>query len=358
MTADNKNLWVAIKDRDPADIKKALEIQEENVQKQFLALAAYVRKEHLGLSAIAQQSHIPSGILSQGFNGTYNGDYSAIAGRIEKFFWRLEQKELYGGLREFVATQLAKALWAVFEKTRIIRRIQLVQSPEQLGKTRAAVEYTEQNNSGRTIYLKLAGGTRNGCGDFVWDLAEALGIPYSIKLREKRIRIKQALESCDLVIIDEAHLVWTWSDRSTAEFFDYLRTDIFADGERGVVLVATNSDMVKGIQTFRKRSGYNVGQLLGRMRNEVMSIDPAEDILVEDVKLLVDRYYKAGAATVRKLHTIATREQLGHFGLLEDLINEAWTRAKARKQSLTDEIVDKTAEQIMAELKQRKELYE
>ena len=206
--------------------------------------------------------------------------------------------------------------------------------------------------------MKLAGGTRNGCGDFVWDLAEALGIPYSIKLREKRIRIKQALESCDLVIIDEAHLVWTWSDRSTAEFFDYLRTDIFADGERGVVLVATNSDMVKGIQTFRKRSGYNVGQLLGRMRNEVMSIDPAEDILVEDVKLLVDRYYKAGAATVRKLHTIATREQLGHFGLLEDLINEAWTRAKARKQSLTDEIVDKTAEQIMAELKQRKELYE
>lgn len=358
MSQEKINLRLAIKDRDLEDTKAALKDLEPEVQKQFLALAEYARKNHLGLSALSGESRIPTGVLSPCFNGTYTGDYAAVAARVEKFFWRLEQKELYGGLRQFVQTALSKALWSVFEKTRIIRRIQLIQSPEQLGKSRSAVEYTRLNNSGRTHYVKLAGGTRNGCGDFIWDLAQALDMPYSIKLREKRIRIKHELESCDLVIIDEAHLIWTWSDRSTAEFFDYLRTDIFADGERGVVLIATNSDMIKGIQTFRKRSGYNVGQLLGRMRNEVMVIDPAEDILVEDVKLLVDRYYKAGAATVRKLHTIATREQLGHFGLLEDIMNEAWTRAKARKQSLTDDIVDKTAEQIMSELKQRKELYE
>jgi hypothetical protein len=39
-------------------------------------------------------------------------------------------------------------------------------------------------------------------------------------------------------------------------------------------------------------------------------------------------------------------------------MNEAWTRAKARKQTLSDEMVEKTAQQILVELKTRKELYE
>ena len=347
-----------IKERSAEQIRAMLKDFDSEIVAQFVRLAEYAHKESLGLSALAHQSHIPSGTLSQAFGGSYPGDMAAISERIEKFFWRLEQKELYGGLRQFVPTQLAKSLFAVFDKTRIIRRIQVIQSPEQLGKSRAAVEYNEQNNGGRTHYVKLSGGARSGCNEFIWRLAETMGIPYTIKLAEKRIRIRNAMESCDLIIIDEAHLIWSWSARSTAEFFDYLRTDIFDDGARGVVLIATNADMLSGIQKFRKLSGYNVGQLLGRMRNEVMRIDPAEDITTDDIRALVSRYYKPGAETVRKLTAIAQREQLGHFGLLEDIMNEAWTRAKARKRELDDTTVEATAEQILGELKQRKELYQ
>jgi hypothetical protein len=350
---------IPIKDRAESDIRDGLKGQEPEVIAAALDLWKYARDKNLGLSALAHQSRIPSGTLSQFLNGVYDkGDYLAISERIKQFFWRLEQKALYGGLREFRETRLAKTLWSVFEKTRIIRRIQIVQGPEQMGKTRAAMEYAERNNSGRTIYLKLAGGTRSGCGDFVWDLADALGIPYTIKLREKRIRIKQALEPCDLIIIDEAHLTFAWSDRSAEEFWDYLRTDVYNDGARGVVLIATNSDMLSRIQAFRRRARYNVGQLLGRMRNDVIEIDPADDIVEADVRLLIERYYKPGAAAVRKLHALASAGQRGHFGLLQDVLDEAWATSKARKKDLDDETVLKTADQVWETLKTRKDMYE
>lgn len=351
------NLGTPIKDRDPDDIRHALDGESEPVIKQFLALHEYARKNRLGISALGHQTSIPGGVLSQCFNHAYSGDYTAVAARIESFFYRLGQKELYGGLRQFVETKLARSLWTIFEKTRIVRRIQIVQSPEQLGKTRAALEYAHRNNSGRTHYCRLSGGARHGAAEFIWSLSEALGIPYTAKLREKRIRIRQALEACDLVIIDEAHLIWSWNDASARDFWDYLRTDIFSDGDRGIVLISTNSDMLGNLAKFRRRVGYNIGQLLGRMRNEVIKIDPRDDILESDVALLVGRYYGAGKEALRIVHDYASREQLGHFGLIEDIMNEAWTRSKAKRKELTDEIVIATAREIMDGLKERSALY-
>lgn len=344
-------------DRSPDQIRETLADKEPAAVGQLLALHDYAAREHLGLTALGHRCGISSGILSQLFNGNYPGDYLAMARRIETFFWRLEQKALYGGLREFVETDLATNLFSIFEKVRVIRRMQLIESPEQLGKTRAAKEYTERNNSGRTIYVQLAGGTRSGLGDFIWSLAESLGIPYTVKLREKRLRIKQGLEACDLVIIDEAHLVDTWTDRSAAEFWDYLRTDIFDNGSRGVVLIATNHSMLDMLRKFRRRAGYNVGQLLGRMRNEVVRIDPVEDITPDDIAALVGRYYRPGSEAIQRLTKIARTEQLGHIGLLEDILNEAWSRAKAEHKPLSDRTVLSVAQETLDNLKTRKELY-
>lgn len=347
---------IALKDRPAAGVRETLADLDEAVVIPFLALHKYAVENSLGISALTAQTGISG--LSQCFNASYPGDYSEVSKRIQKFFWRLEQKKLYGSLTEFCQTQLSTALFAVFDKTRIIRRLQLVEGPEQIGKTRAATEYTERNNSGRTVYLQLPGGTKSGAQDFIWALANSLDIPYSIKLREKRIRIRHALEACDLVIIDEAHLCFSWTDRSLAEFWDYLRTDLHNNGERGVVMIATNSDMLAGIQRFRKRCGYNIGQLLGRMRNDVVKIDPAEDIVRDDVRLLVERYYKPGRGTLDKLGCAATRENLGHYNLILDCLTEAWTQAKSRKKELTDDIVEAVLERSLNTLKTRKELYE
>jgi len=353
---------IPLRERDPEHVTQALRNAEEETVAAFVRLLGYAKTHHLGLSALALQTNIPATCLSQCFNGIYTdrgGDVNAIAERIRTFFWRLEQKEKYGGLRQFCETRLVKTMWALFEKIRIIRRIQILQSPEQLGKTRAAVEYTARNNSRRTVYVQLSGGSKSGCGDFIWELAARLDIPAYIKTREKRLRIKECLASCDLIIIDEAHLIFTWTPASQAEFWDYLRTDIFDNGARGVVLIATNSDMLQCIREFRHKARYNIGQLLGRMRLDPIELDPAEDICEADVAALVSRYYEPGKRTLQMLVEIARKPQLGHYGLLEDIMNEAWTRAKSRgKKAPDDAVVEKVAEEIMSALKQRKELYQ
>lgn len=350
---------IALKDRTPAQTESVLREadQDDGVIAPFLWLHKYAQKENLGMATLGHHCGIPQGTLSPCFNGIYTGDYEEIAKRIQTFIWRLEQKEKYGGLTTFVETELSKVLWAVYEKTRIIRRIQIVQGPEQTGKTRSAAEYTERNNSGRTILVSLPGGSKSGAQDFIWSLADTLGVPYTIKLREKRIRIRHALTACDLILIDEAHLMFHWTDQSLREFFDYLRTDIHANGERGVVLIGTGTDILEGIQKWKRRAGYNIGQLLGRMRNEVVTIDPASDIVESDVRLLVERYYKPSRPTLAKLVAAATRENLGHYNLVLDVMTEAWTQSKSRRRDLDDDTVNAVLDRVMNTLKTRKDLY-
>ena len=349
---------IPLRDRTAEQIRTSLagKASPEDIE-QFVKLQAYAASEGIGVTQVAHRTAIASGILSPCYNGRYNGDYAAIAERIAAFFYRLDQKDLYGGIREFVETGLARALWTVFDKLRIVRRIHFVRGPEQTGKTIAAKEYEHRNNNGRTFYVQVPGGSKTGFGDFVWELARALDIPYSIKLREKKIRIKERLVACDLLIVDEAHLIDSWTDQSQAEFWDYLRTELYNNGERGIVLLTTNCDMLAVLQSWRKRFGYNVGQLIGRMRNEVTEIDPAEDIVSADVELLVSRYYRPGKEVVSKLHDLATRPQMGHFGLLSDILNEAWTEAKAANRNLTDEIVLRVARRVLKTLESRADLY-
>lgn len=352
----DKGLGLALKDRSPAQIRAALEEQGEDVVKQALRLHDYAGREGVGLTSIAHRSGVSSGILSQFFSGTYAGNYEEIAARIDKFFWRLDQQALYGGLRQFVQTALSRCLWGIAEKTRIIRRIQLIEGPEQVGKTSSLRAYTEENNHGRTIMVQVSGG-RGSLTEFIHNVAHSVGIPYTIKLHEKRIRLREILETCDLLIIDEAHNIDTWSDRSQREFWDFLRTDLYNNGDRGILMLYTNTNAMERLNAWRRRARYNLGQLLGRMRMEIMRIDAAGDIVEDDIRLLAARYYKPGAAMVRKLHHLATREGLGHLGLLCDILNESWTVAKARKAQLTDAIVDETANKIFETLKSRKELY-
>lgn len=352
---------IPLKERDPDVVRATLQkaCSDPDVAEIFVRLHAYAREKHLGLSALVEQTGISQPVLSPCFNGTYTGNYAQTAEKISAFFYRLEQKELYGDKHEFVHTRLAKSLNAIYERTRAIRRIQMIHSPEQVGKSWAAKAYTAANNSGRTVRVELSGGMTGGAQDFVWLLSELFDIGYTIKYREKLMRIRNKLASCDLVIVDEAHLIEKWPINSQAKFWDYLRTDIFQNGERGVVMQWTNCNPMEALQRFRQATKYNLGQLLGRMRLDTIYIDPAEDICPQDVRALVSRFYEPGEQVVSALTEMARRPQLGHFGLLDDVMNQAWFAAKLQgKDRPTDAIVKSCIEEIRAQLKEHQSLFD
>ena len=90
---------------------------------------------------------------------------------------------------------------------------------------------------------------------------------------------------------------------------------------------------------FGRRSGYNLGQMFGRMCNDDAEIDPA-DIPEDDVAALVRRYYAAGVRTIRKLHELALRPRLGHFGLILDILDQAWSESRLTGAQMSDALVD------------------
>jgi hypothetical protein len=363
MTTSNQekrrpNPAIPLAERDADDVRAALDGKPAEAVEQWMRLHTYAKANHIGIAQLAAQTRISTAVLSSGFAGTYIGDYEAQAENIQSFFRRLENKDRYGDIRRFVELNLTQYLWLVFDKTSVNRRIQIVEGPEQCGKSKAAQEYCARNNHGRTAYVQLSGGAVNGVNDFIRQLGSACikGMGTTAKLCEIKRQLREALEGTELVIIDEGHLIWKWSAQAQSAFFDFLRTDVHNNGRCGVVLISTNEDFLDRLNRFR-RSGYNIGQILGRMRNETIRIQPEEHIVQEDVRELVKRYYEPGAKAVNLLHGIAIKPQLGHFGLILDVMNEAWILARRKKTALSDEIVVEVANRIVAGMKARKEMY-
>ena len=323
-------------------------------------LRDYAKDTHSGMKALAGLVGTSFTVFSQLYSGKYNASPVGTARKIAKFRDNLEKRRIYGGKRDFISTAMSQALWRICEKTRYNRRIQSLQSEEQMQKTRSLSEYTMLNNSGRTAMVTLQkGGTSKPFGIFLRDLAQALGIQDIThkKVIDLRYKIREKLKLCDLVIIDEFHMVEHWTDQSVGDLLDYLRTQIHSDGERGVLLVATNSDTLTFLNQFKRRSGYNLGQLLGRMRLQPLTIH-SDDIPFADVELFVKRYLPTPRkATLTKLHDITTRPKLGHFGLLLDILNEAWSEAQLSGIPITDDTVLAVAKEVMADIHTNKELY-
>ena len=341
-----------------SEIRETMEGQAETTIATCIRVRDYLRDNHLSMKGFARECGIPHGTLSGFFNGTYNGNYEKTADRLEQYFAALEKKRIFGGCTDFVNTHTSRALCKVYEKTRYNRRIQFIQSAEQCGKTKTAEYYTRANNSGRTVLVTLEpGGTSNPFGVFMRLFAEAMGISTDHqKIMEVRMNIRAKLKRCDLVIIDEGHMVNKWGPQAQVDFWNYLRIAIHSNGERGIVIQWTNSDAMHDLNVFRVATRYNLGQLLGRTVNEPIEIH-GNDIPVDDVALMVERYFKPKAATLRKLHDLATRPMIGHFGLLNDILTRAWSESQVEKKPMNDELILEIANDTLANLEKHKDLY-
>jgi len=332
-----------LSDRTVAALTRDLEAAEVEAYaiEQLCWLLDYAHSHELSLKSLAKAVGISQGVISQMFNARYPGNYNLRARKIEAFRLDESKRALFGGRDDFVETELARSLFITFDRARFDRRIHRIESPEQLGKSRVGVEYARCNNGGRTLLVTLKPGmTSRPCGVFLRELALACGCHNfkSRKIIDLRFDIQEALSLCDLIIIDEFHQAESWPDREVRELLNFIRTDLHADGARGVVLIATNADVFAMLDSFRRRTRYNLGQLLGRMCNEKHVISP-DDIPEADVRALIERYYHPGKRALAKLFDLTTRPHLGHFGLLLDILNRAWTECKLNNSAMTDQLV-------------------
>jgi hypothetical protein len=334
-------IGIPVAQRTEAQIRAAFKTEEPSVANEFVRLWAHMRKHNIGLTKIERGFKISSGILSQCFNNRYPGVRAEIAERINAVFYRMEQNAKYAGLSQFMPTQLSRVLFGVYEKTRITRRIDTIQGPEQCGKTRSGKEYAEQNNHGRTRFTEMRASMAT-LNDFIhgWPTTWALAPRSSCAIRSSGFAIH--LVDCDLLIIDEVHLVFKWPVQQICGFFDYVRTDLFANGERGIVLQATDDREIESSWTASTSSvgqaGTTLGSCSGAWAAAPYHIDGTDDIRKKTSRsgraLLQARPRRPAPLT-----RIAHAERGGRLGRVLEVVSNAWTKAKARNKDLTDEHV-------------------
>lgn len=136
--------------------------------------------------------------------------------------WIADQRARQEIHSEFIVTPTAKKVFLACRLAQESRTPVFLYGPSHIGKTWALEHFAQQNNHGRTIYVRL--GAASGLGGILRELAKALGVSYESS-KEKMIQcIRRALVADMLVIFDEVHqLLHTYRKESFFACIEVLR---------------------------------------------------------------------------------------------------------------------------------------
>lgn len=205
-TVDGNTAVIALtgrKFRVPGDVVNIATAELPDEQRSAIRwLHSYATENNLSYSELATKVRYDESTLSRVFNGKYAGDLSAVCNEILALK-KLEEDRATVHRTGFVKTSLATGIWKVCDAARIYQGIFGIKGDSQIGKTTALEKYTEENNHGSTIYVRMPeGGTLSY---FMGELALKLRISPSLKESELRRRIITAFDDRMILIVDEAH---------------------------------------------------------------------------------------------------------------------------------------------------------
>lgn len=146
----------------------------------------------------------------------YNGIYKSAAGQPMgpseelisnmREFLKLELERYEAGETQFVVTPTVKKICNACDLARESGTIVFVWGPSHVGKTWTLERYyTPRHNHARTTYVRMM--AASGLGGMVRRIADKLGISDKSNTADLIQRIKNALHSGVLLILDECHLL-------------------------------------------------------------------------------------------------------------------------------------------------------
>lgn len=155
-----------------------------------------------------------------------------------KAFRKIEIQREKLGRASFVLTPTAKKVFYACDLARESQTPVFVFGASQVGKTEACKQYCIENNHGRTVLVELE--AVNGLRGLLQAVAEKLGISPNANTPQLIDRIKKAVTSDMVIILDEVHLLANVYRKGS--FFACMETvrRIFCDHAKcGLVLTFT-----------------------------------------------------------------------------------------------------------------------
>ena len=241
-----------------------------------LWLLEYGRSNKHTLSSLARDIGRDNSSISRVLNGKYNlvDGVTKLTEFVEHVdhFRRIQTERMTFGKTPLVETQVIKDVASLCDLARVSATMAFLFGPNQSGKTTALKRYTELNNHGRTIYVRMPVG--GSARMFMLALMRACGISERNAYDQMRDRAHRFFDPQTLLIVDEVHQ--TMNGRSLKTVSIELIREIHDLCGCGVVLCGTDvlPDMMADPR-FKKFLGQidNRGVLRRRIPSKPSSAD-------------------------------------------------------------------------------------
>ena len=202
--------------------------------------------------------------------------------RAMELFRKMEQERAHATDTGFVLTPTAKRIFTACDLARESQSPVWLVGPSHIGKTKALLAYTEQNNHGHTVYVRLQ--AASGLGGMVRRIAGALGISDKANTADLVMRIKRALRANMLLILDEVHeLMYTYRKESFFACIEVIREIYDESGPQG----PSCGLVLCGTQLLLKRIQDNRGELEQVIRRGVHKVILADQPTKGDVAAIL-----------------------------------------------------------------------
>jgi DNA transposition AAA+ family ATPase len=220
-------------------------------------------------------------------------------------FLELERERFLGGKTEFVKTPTAARIWHGCNIARESRSPVFIWGVPQIGKTTALERYAQDNNHGRTVYVRMK--AASGLGGMVRRIAEKVGVSPKSNTSNLVDYIKGALTQDMVLILDEVHLLaYTYRKASFFGCMEVIR-EIFDETHCGLVLCGTkllqDELTARELEQLLKRGVHRIALPEAPTRSDVAAILEAAglDFPVKGVNVTVRGSTEQPYAVIRQL---------------------------------------------------------
>lgn len=175
--------------------------------------------------------------ISRLFACNYGASVAAICDRIERYKRSLEERGSANDM-PFVETSISRAVEKVCKAAWLSQSVAFIWGESQTGKTYALRHYQATHNHGQTKFIRIPTAATIQIAASV--IARACAVAHESDWSKLRGRIMKAVDSQNLVIVDEAHQLFTTAaDKQAKKVLEFLR-EVHDLSGCGLVLCMTN----------------------------------------------------------------------------------------------------------------------
>ncbi len=250
----------------------------------------YSGEKDMSQAEAARVLGVDGGTYSKVFRGEYRNAEGLLLPPPAKMLSRIrvvrtqERENAEGRNKGRVMTPTVAEIHAVCRKAWTDQSIAFVFGESHIGKTEALVWFRDENNHGATIYVDLQG--VGGVQDIYRAFARALRISPNVSPNKLAVRVMNAIDRTNLVIVDEFHhITYAYQKGGAIKMVNALKA---IKDKTGCAMVICATDVAR--EEFEEGRGHEAKLMKQLWRRGTIKLQLPEALRVGDVRAFATAY--------------------------------------------------------------------